>query len=35
MTINTLVSKNASRTKPATLVVFLLTGDGEAVLTPR
>lgn len=30
-----LVSKNASKTRPATLLVFLLTGDGEPILTPR
>lgn len=30
-----LVSKNASKTKPATLVVFLLMNDGEEILKPR
>lgn len=30
-----LVSKNASQTKPATLVVFLLGGEGEALSTAR
>lgn len=30
-----LVSKNASQTKPATLVVFLLANEGEAILKPR
>lgn len=30
-----LVSRNASKTKPATLVVFLLTNEGEEILKPR
>jgi quercetin dioxygenase-like cupin family protein len=30
-----LVSRNASHTKPATLVVFLLASEGEAILKPR
>lgn len=30
-----LVSKNASATKPATLLVFLLTGQGEDILIAR
>lgn len=30
-----LISKNASNTKPATLVVFLLATDGEPILKPR
>lgn len=30
-----LVSRNASKTRPATLVVFLLTNEGEPLLKPR
>lgn len=30
-----IVSKNASKTKPATLVVFLITGTGEPIAKPR
>lgn len=30
-----IVSKNASTTKPATLVVFLITGTGEPIAKPR
>ena len=30
-----LVSKNASKTRPATLVVFLITGTGEPIAKPR
>lgn len=30
-----LVSENASKTKPATLVVFLLTNEGEEISKPR
>jgi hypothetical protein len=30
-----MVSKNASETKPATLVVFLITGTGEPIAKPR
>jgi len=30
-----IVSKNASQSAPATLVVFLITGEGEAIAKPR